>query len=75
MNPAFKFKAVGCSSIVVLFSILKVFCFIIEVDLLKFLRYSCYFLSQVILGSSSVARKKILADMGYQFTTMVCRAA
>ncbi|XP_027150640.1 maf-like protein DDB_G0281937 isoform X2 [Coffea eugenioides] len=25
---------------------------------------------KVILGSSSVARKKILADMGYQFTTM-----
>ncbi|KAL3514644.1 hypothetical protein ACH5RR_027361 [Cinchona calisaya] len=25
---------------------------------------------KVILGSSSIARKKILADMGYQFTTM-----
>lgn len=29
------------------------------------------FLSQIILGSKSVARRKILADMGYQFTVMV----
>lgn len=26
---------------------------------------------QIILGSSSVARKQILADMGFEFTTMV----
>jgi hypothetical protein len=27
--------------------------------------------SQIILGSSSVARRKILSEMGYQFTLMV----
>ena len=26
---------------------------------------------QIILGSSSVARRKILAEMGYEFTLMV----
>lgn len=26
---------------------------------------------QIILGSSSVARRKILAEMGYEFTIMV----
>lgn len=30
---------------------------------------ACYL--QIILGSSSMARRKILAEMGYQFTTMV----
>lgn len=29
------------------------------------------FILQIILGSSSVARRKILADMGYEFTVMV----
>ncbi|GFQ07102.1 maf-like protein ddb_g0281937 [Phtheirospermum japonicum] len=28
------------------------------------------FFDNIILGSSSVARKKILADMGFEFTTM-----
>lgn len=33
--------------------------------------YKCYTVVQIILGSSSVARRKILAEMGYEFTIMV----
>ena len=32
---------------------------------------ACAFFVQIILGSSSIARRKILAEMGYEFTIVV----
>ncbi|KAK6115809.1 hypothetical protein DH2020_008078 [Rehmannia glutinosa] len=50
----------------------NVCCFILLYYLLLKLRNATHFIIrlQIILGSSSVARKKILADMGYEFKTM-----